>query len=123
MPVLRGDSWDFVRLPGRSSANPLPLDLEDSSEVSLRVVDVPPGSRTPHRHPHSCEVIYVAEGRGRVWEDEESTPVAAGDVIVVEQGVAHATVCTSDTAMRLICFFPRPRLADNIEELGGPARD
>lgn len=123
MPVLRGDDLEFAELPGRLSANPLPADLEDGSEVSVRVVDVSPGQRTPHRHPHSCEVIYVARGEGRVWEGDESSPVTTGDVIVVEQGVPHATVCTGTTAMRLICFFPRADLSGNTEELGGPARE
>ena len=123
MPVLRGDDWDFATLPGRLSADPLPSDLEARSKVSVRVVDVPPGPRTPHRHPYSCEVIYVAEGQGRVWEGDKSSPVSGGDLIIVEQGVAHATVCTGTTAMRLICFFPRPDLSGNAEELSGPARE
>ena len=123
MPVLRGDDLEFVELPGRWSANPLSDDFEDAVEVSVRVVDVPPGPRTPHRHPHSCEVIYVARGEGRFWEGAESSPATAGDVIVVEQGVPHATVCTGTVAMRLICFFPRPDLSGNTEELAGPVRE
>jgi len=123
MPVLRADDRNFDELPGRRSADPLPPGLEDAAEVSVRVVDVLPGPRTPHRHPHSCEVIYVAHGEGRVWEGDESSPVTAGDVVVIEQGVPHATVCTSADGIRLICFFPRADLAGNTEELDGPVRE
>lgn len=123
MPVLGADGRDFAELPGRRSANPLPPELEDAVQVSVRVVDVPPGPRTPHRHPHSCEVIYVAHGEGRIWEGDRSSPVTPGDLVVVEQGVAHATVCTSADGLRLICFFPRPDLPGNTEELDGPVRE
>lgn len=123
MPVLRRDDWNVAELPGRSSADPLPVPLGEKSGVSMRIVEVPPGPRTPHRHPHSCEVIYVARGRGRVWEGDDINPVGPGDVIVVEQGVPHATVCTSTTVMQLICFFPHPHLPGNIEELDAPSRE
>ena len=89
----------------------------------MRVVRIPPGPRTPHRHPHSDEVVYVVEGEGRAWEGDEVTPVRAGDVFVVPAGVPHATVCTGPSELVLVCFFPRPDLSTNLEELPGPARD
>lgn len=122
MPVIHAAGADFVELPGRRSANPLPAALGGSAGVSVRVVEIPPGPRSPHRHPHSCEVVYVAAGNGRVWEGDRSTPVAAGDVVLVEAGVPHATVCTSPEPMRLVCFFPHPKLSDNLEELDAPLR-
>ncbi|HET7388593.1 MAG TPA: cupin domain-containing protein [Nocardioidaceae bacterium] len=122
MPVIRAADAPSVELPGRTSANPLPAALGRAAGVSLRVVEIPPGPRTPHRHPHSCEVVYVAAGRGRVWEGERSTSVAPGDVVLVEPGVPHATVCTSAEPMRLVCFFPHPDLGDNIEEMDAELR-
>lgn len=122
MPVIRGAEADFVELPGRRSADPLPSALGDVAGVSLRVVEVPPGPRTPHRHPHSCEVVYVVAGDGRVWEGDQPTPVTTGDVVLVEAGVPHATVCTGAEPLRLVCFFPRAGLTDNLEELDGPLR-
>lgn len=120
MPVFRAADLGFVELLGRRSANPF-TEAPDRT-CSVRVVEIPPGPRTPHRHPHSCEVVYVAEGQGRVWEGDEATPVAAGDLVVIPEGVAHATVCTDGGGMRLVCFFPHPDLARNLEELDGPAR-
>ena len=120
MPVYRGSDLAFAELAGRRSADPLPAD--SSEPCSVRVVRVPPGPRTPHRHPHSCEVVYVAEGTGRVWEGEQATEVEAGDVVLVPAGVPHATVCTSSSDLVLVCFFPHPDRAGNIEELEGPER-
>jgi quercetin dioxygenase-like cupin family protein len=119
MPVFPGRDLRFIDLAGRRAANPLP---SGAGECSLRVVRVPPGPRTPHRHPHSCEVIYVAHGTGRVWEADTAQDVAAGDLVMIPPGVPHATVCTSRSDLMLVCFFPHPDLAHNLEELAGPVR-
>ncbi|HEY8453013.1 MAG: cupin domain-containing protein [Micromonosporaceae bacterium] len=119
MPVVRGRDLNFVDLPGRRTADPLPARL--AGGCSVRVVRVPPGPRTPHRHPYSCEVVYVAAGRGRVWEDDSVTEVAPGDLVVIPPGVPHATVATG-RELTLVCFFPHPDLARNLEELAGPVR-
>lgn len=120
MPVYRGRDLDFLELPGRQSANPLPPGLAEP--CSVRVVRVPPGPRTPHRHPHSCEVVYVAGGKGRVWEGDHSSLVVAGDLVMVPPGVPHATVCIGRSDLVLVCFFPHPDLSRNLEELPGPMR-
>ena len=119
MPVVRGHGLSFTDLPGRRSADPLPAGVADG--CSVRVVRVPPGPRTPHRHPYSCEVVYVAAGRGRVWEGDTVTEVAPGDLVVIPPGVPHATVATGGE-LTLVCFFPHPELARNLEELAGPVR-
>jgi quercetin dioxygenase-like cupin family protein len=120
MPVIRGRDLDFGELVGRVSANPLPPGAAE--ECSVRVVHVPPGPRTPHRHPYSCEVVYVAAGEGRVWEGDDPSPVVAGDLVVVPPGVPHATICTGRSELVLVCFFPHPDLSRNLEELPGPVR-
>lgn len=121
MPVLPGAELSFAELPGRLSADPLSA-WEGRPGCSVRVVRVPPGPRTPHRHPHSVEVVYVVEGNGRVWEGEQVTPVAAGDLVLVPAGTPHATVATGSSDLVLVCFFPYPELSANIEELAGPVR-
>lgn len=119
VPVFNGDELDFVQLLGRRAADPFTHCAEP---VSVRVVEIPPGPRTPHRHPHSCEVVYVADGRGRVWENDTYTDVRPGDVVLIPTGVPHATVCSSPQPLRLICFFACPDLSQNLEELAGPER-
>ncbi len=120
MPVYPGREFRYAELAGRRSADPLPPGTADP--CSVRVVRVPPGPRTPHRHPHSSEIVYVVGGTGRVWEDDESTDVAAGDVVVIPAGTPHATVCTSGSDLVLVCFFPHPDLSRNLEELSAPIR-
>ena len=120
MPVLPGADLRFAELAGRWSADPLPPGT--AAECSVRVVRVPPGPRTPHRHPHSYEVVYVAQGQGRVWEGDSGHEVVTGDLVLIPPGVAHATVCTGASDLVLVCFFPHPDLSRNLEELAGPVR-
>ncbi|MFW6033663.1 MAG: cupin domain-containing protein [bacterium] len=121
MPVYRSGDLHYAQLPGRESADPFPTGV--AGECSVRVVRIPSGPRTPHRHPHSCEVVYVAAGTGRVWEGDRSSPVAPGDVALIPRGTSHATVSTSRSDLVLVCFFPHPDLARNLEELSGPVRE
>ncbi len=119
MTVIRGGALAFAGLAGRLSADPLPAG---AAPCSMRVVRVPPGPRTPHRHPHSVELIYVAQGSGRTWERDEMSGVEAGDVILVARGAPHQTVSDGPGELVLVCFFPHPDLRANIEELDGPVR-
>ncbi len=117
MPVIPAAALEFADLPGRRSANPLPKKFDGG--CSVRVVQIPPGARTPHRHPHSVEVVYVAAGSGTGWEDGVTAPVTAGDVVVLAAGVPHATIAGGD-GLTLVCFFPVGDLNGNVEELDGP---
>ena len=117
MPVVPAAALQFARLTGRLSADPLPPGLDTG--CSLRVVRVTPGPRTPHVHPHSAELAYVAEGSGTAWEGDVPTRVAAGDLLVVPAGIPHATVADPSDLV-LICFFPHADMSANIVELAGP---
>ncbi|HEX6446783.1 MAG TPA: cupin domain-containing protein [Streptosporangiales bacterium] len=118
MIVRRLADASFRELPGRLSADPL-AGVDDAG-AGVRLVRLAAGAeRRPHRHPRSPEIVYVAEGSGRAWQDGEVQPVSAGDVVLVPLGVPHMTV--PDTAMLLVCFFPDPDVATNMEELDTPA--
>lgn len=115
MPVIPAGALTFQQLAGRSSADPLAGDL--AGDGSVRVVRIPPGQRTPHRHPNSAEIVYVAEGHGVAWEHGTRTPIAAGDLIAIPRGVPHATAAAAE-GLVLVCFFPTPTVA--TEELDAP---
>ncbi len=121
MPVVPHQALSFIELPGRASANPVPSGL--GVGYTVRIVRVPPGARTPHRHPRSDEVTYVAAGQGTAWEDGRPTRVGAGDIVFVPRGAAHATVADDASELVLICFFPDEDLRSNTEELDGPLHE
>lgn len=120
MPVFRSGDLRYTQLKGRLAANPFPEGV--AKDVSMRVVRIPPGPRTPHRHPHSCEVMFVVQGRGQIWEGDQVHPVEAGDVVLLPTGVPHATVSAGHEEVVLACFFPHQDLAGNTEELAEPVR-
>jgi quercetin dioxygenase-like cupin family protein len=106
----------FRELPGRAAANP--LEAADVQGMSMRVVVVHGGApRSPHRHPHSQEVIYVASGRGRLWQEGVLRRFQEGDCALIGRGEAHATIPDPGESMELVCFWPHPELEKNIEEM------
>jgi quercetin dioxygenase-like cupin family protein len=113
MRVVHTGELEFAALAGRRSADPL---AGDRADVSVRLVTVEPGARTLHRHPHSVEVIYVLDGRGVHRQGEEERAVRRGDLVLVDVGVPHCTTAEPGAPLRLLCFFPHPDLARNMEE-------
>jgi quercetin dioxygenase-like cupin family protein len=105
----------FEQLPGRESANP--FERLPNMEFSLRKVRIEGSrSRFAHRHPHSREAVFVVSGSGTLWEAGDSHRIEAGDFVLIEAGVPHATLPDPDSEMELLCFFPHPELSNNIEE-------
>ena len=114
--IFRRSARRFRRLPGRVAADPFEGGAPEG--LSLRVVRLEGGARrSPHRHPHSQEAIYVVSGAGVLWEDGVMHRFEGGDCALIEAGVPHATLPDPGTAMELVCFWPHPDLARNIEEL------
>ena len=118
MRIVRSGELRFGDLPGRRSADPFADAPADG--VSVRFARLTPGPRAPHRHPNSVEVIYVVEGEGTHWQAGETEHVAPGDVVLVPQGVVHATIPDGPGGMLLYCVFPIASLDGNVEELEGP---
>lgn len=115
MTVVDGTSLVYVERPGRRTADPF-VDTPGQSSARQVVLE-PVMTRSPHRHPHSEEIVFVAEGRGRVWIDGEFHPVGPGWWIRIPAGIPHATLADAGERMSLICFFPHESLDRNIEEL------
>jgi quercetin dioxygenase-like cupin family protein len=120
--VVRSTELHFEALPGRASADPFRASTgTDDTNVSVRVVRlVHDPHRTAHVHDHSAETVYVVSGHGTLWVDGQRTPLQAGDTVLIPAGTPHATLPDPGAKMLLVCFFPHPDLATNIEELTGP---
>ena len=120
--VVPASGLAFMTLPGRESADPF-RSRRGMTDVglSVRVVRLTHDpSRTAHVHEHSAEAVYVVGGRGTLWADGERHPLQAGDTVLVAAGTPHATLPDPGEEMLLVCFFPHPDLAANIQELSGP---
>lgn len=119
MMLTRQGDLAYRALPGRASADP--LEAHADVPLSMRLVRMTHDpQRRPHRHPHSCEVVHVLAGTGTAWQAGERVAIAPGDTFVVPTGVAHATLPDPGATLELLCTFPHPDLAENLEELPGP---
>jgi quercetin dioxygenase-like cupin family protein len=116
MTVVGPDDLVFRDFPGRSTADPFKVAGQGASTVRQVVIEHVE-SRSPHRHPHSEEVVYVVSGRGRVWLDGTFHDVGPGTWYRIPTGLPHATVADPGERMSLVCFFPHDEFASNIEEL------
>lgn len=116
MGVIRNSDLIFRDLPGRASADP--FHSLDPGELAVRVVVVEEGTtRRPHRHPHSPEVVFVAEGHGIAWQEGTATRVSPGDIVWIPENAAHATIPDPGSRLKLICFFPYKDFGSNLIEL------
>ena len=62
-----------------------------------------------HRHARIIEYYFVVEGRGEMELDDETVPIAKGDMIVVPPGVFHTSRPAADEELHvLIIAVPPP---------------
>ncbi len=114
MSVTNSQDLRFDELPGRSSADPL-RDRETVSSMRIVRLDVV-STRRAHRHPLSEEVVYVSSGHGTAFVDGTPHRIGPGDVLHVPAGAPHATIPDAGQLVELVCFFPHPRLSENLQE-------
>jgi mannose-6-phosphate isomerase-like protein (cupin superfamily) len=65
---------------------------------------IPPGRAPMHHHPYE-EAIYILEGEGRVWIEEDSAAFGPGTSIYLPRGVTHCLENTGRTNVRLLGVF------------------
>lgn len=82
--------------------------LVDQELGCLRVTQflgvIPPGRTPMHRHEYE-EAIYILDGEGRVWGEEDNIPFAAGASIYLPRGASHSLENTGNGAVRLLGVF------------------
>ncbi len=64
---------------------------------------VEPGMNVPpHDHIGKEEIYYITNGSGILWIDDEETPVAKGDAILIPHESRHGILNNSDEELRFI---------------------
>jgi mannose-6-phosphate isomerase-like protein (cupin superfamily) len=87
------------------------------ANISLIVVDAPPGSGPKlHRHPYE-EVFVVQEGTATFTAGEETLEVSGGQVVVVPAGVVHKFVNSGAGRLRQVDIHASERfITEWLEE-------
>ena len=79
---------------------------DGAPNFTMRHFEVVPGGFTPrHHHPYEHEV-YVLEGNGVVYENDQPHSLKAGDVVLVRPDEVHQFCNTGSTTMKFICLIP-----------------
>ena len=104
----------YQQATGRIIAELASAAVTETEGVTCRVVKIFPehdgGARNPHTHSDVEEVIFVLEGQGRIWIEEDEKEISKDDLIVVPMKMRHRIINPADKPLRLLCFFPRAKV-------------
>lgn len=81
------------------------------TQFGALIEELPPGSRSAHKHWHAAEdeLIYILSGAGTLIEGDTERAVSAGDAATFRAGVplGHCLVNTSDAPLRYLVVGTR----------------
>lgn len=107
--LVKTSEAKFQQATGRVVAELASAAATGAEGITCRVVEILPedkgGARTPHSHPDMEEVIFVLEGQGKVWVEDDEREITRDDLIVVPMKARHRIINSGGT-LRLLCFFP-----------------
>jgi quercetin dioxygenase-like cupin family protein len=84
---------------------------------------VPPGKRLGRHTDTAEETQFILSGSGELVRDEGSTPIRAGDVVVLAVGEAHDLHNTGDEDLRVLAFFSKPQVEQHWDVETWPPDD
>lgn len=92
---------------------------QGGANISVYLLNAPPGRGPgPHRHPYD-EVQFVREGRGAYIVNGQEFEVGPGDILVIKAGEIHGFRAIGDTPLVQVDVHLSPRFIQ--ENLAGPA--
>ncbi|MBW3599138.1 MAG: cupin domain-containing protein [Planctomycetes bacterium] len=81
-------------------------ESDGAPNFAMRRFEVAPGGFTPrHSHPYEHEV-YVLEGEGVVYENDQPHPLRPGAVVLVKPDEVHQFQNTGDAPLKFLCLVP-----------------
>lgn len=69
-----------------------------------------------HLHKRTTEYYYVTEGVGEIELDDETVPIAKGDMIIVPPGVAHTARATTEAELHVLIIVVPPAGGDGNDQ-------
>jgi uncharacterized cupin superfamily protein len=123
MPKLRVDQWrhfagSFNQITGESDGPFAELVLGDQARLTqfgVHLQELPPGSRSSHRHWHETEdeFVFVLSGELVLVEDQEVT-LRAGDAAAWQAGVAVAHCLENRSSQAAVYLTVGTRSAQGV---------
>ena len=108
--VIHESEIEELEKPGRYMKWLVTAEQSGARQLSSVLIRVPAGETvTPaHSHPNGEEMIYIIQGKGRVYIDGKVDEVREGTAVLFPQGSIHMLNNNGSEEMKVICFFAPP---------------
>jgi mannose-6-phosphate isomerase-like protein (cupin superfamily) len=84
--------------------------------------DVPVGQTiSPHRHPHSEEVLFIHAGTGTAWLDGKEAKIGPGTIIFMPSNTGVRLTNDGNLPISLVAIFSRPGFEKYQRDISVPA--
>jgi mannose-6-phosphate isomerase-like protein (cupin superfamily) len=84
--------------------------------------DVPAGQTiSPHRHPHSEEVLFIHAGTGTAWLDGKEAKIGPGTIIFMPVNTGVRLTNDGKQPISLVAIFSRPGFDKYQRDISVPA--
>ena len=90
-------------------------------EFVMLTENIPPGQAiSPHRHPHSDEIIFIHGGTGLASLAGRQANVAAGATIYMPRNTVVGLRNTGTEPLRIVAIFSQPGYEEYLREISVP---
>ena len=93
-----------------------------AKDFVLFTEDVPPGQTiSPHRHPHSEEILLIHAGTGTAWLDGKEARIEPGSIIFMPVNIGVRLTNDGKEPISLVAIFSRPGFDKYQRDISVPA--
>ena len=90
-------------------------------EFVMLTEDIPPGQAiSPHRHPHSDEIIFIHGGTGLALLAGRQTTVTTGATIYMPRNTVVGLRNTGSEPLKIVAIFSQPGYEEYLREISVP---
>jgi quercetin dioxygenase-like cupin family protein len=90
-------------------------------EFVMLTEDIPPGQAiSPHRHPHSDEIIFIHGGTGLASLAGKQAPVTTGATIYMPRNAVVGLRNTGTEPLKIVAIFSKPGYENYLRDISVP---
>jgi len=90
-------------------------------EFVMLTEDIPPGQAiSPHRHPHSDEILFIYGGTGLASLAGRQAVVASGATVYMPRNTVVGLQNTGTEPLRIVAIFSQPGYEEYLREISVP---
>ncbi len=91
--------------------------LFTGTRSQLVIMDIPPGGEVgAETHTYTEQTLFFLSGTGEAVLDGKTTPISAGDVVVVTPGTLHNFINTGTDDLKIYTVYAPPNHLDGTVE-------